>query len=113
MARSKRKDAQRRSGPQVDPSLRDLADLVCEEEWVAGSVHAPDIFNLEDTGLRCECWSGASCVVSSTFGSGSTAWRRATQRLRHPPRRQPPLHRPRPSQKAQARFTQEDCEILL
>ena len=56
---------------------------------------ASDILTLGHAGLRYECRSGATGPC-----------------LRSPPRRRTPLHRLRPSQQAEARFTSEYCEIL-
>jgi hypothetical protein len=113
MARSTRNDAQRQSVPRVEQGLRDLAELaVCEEDSIVESRPAPDILDLGHAGLRNECWSGASGTVSDTLRTGSAGPRRATQRLRRPPRRRTRLHFSRPSQEAEARFTPDNREIL-
>ena len=113
MARSTRNDAQRQSAPKVEQSLRDLAELaVCEEDSFVELGPALDTLNLGHAGLRNECWPGTSAMVSGTSSSGAAAPRRATLRLRRPPRKRTPLHRSRPSQRAEARIIPDNREIL-
>lgn len=83
MARSTRIDAQWQSALKVELGLRDLGELP---------------LNLGHAGLWTECYSGAS-------GKGLG--------LRRPPRRRTPLHRLRPSERAEPRFTLENCEFLI
>ena len=112
MARSTRNDAQRQSAPKVEQSLRDLAELaVCEEDSIVESGPALDTLNLGHAGLRSECWPGTSAMVSSTSRSGPAGLRRATLRVRRP-RKRTPLHRSRPSPRAEARFIPDNREIL-
>ena len=105
MARSMRNDAKRQAAPNVEQSLHLVAELaVCEEDSFVEPGLGLDTLNLGHAGLRNECWSGTSAIVSSTSRSGPAAPRRATPRLRHPPRKRTPLHQSRPSQRAEARF---------
>jgi len=105
VARSTRNDAQRQSAPKVEQSLGVLAELaVCEEDSFVELRPALDTLNLGHAGLRNECWPDTSAMVSSTSRNGPAAPRRATLRLRRPPRKRTPLHRSRPSQRAEARF---------
>jgi hypothetical protein len=100
VARSMRNDAKRRAAPNVEQSLQLLVELaVCEEDSFVEPGRAPDTLNLGHAGLRNECWSGTSAMVSSTFRTGLAA-----PRLRRPPRKRTPLHQSRPSQRAEARF---------
>ena len=113
MARSKRDDAQRRSAPKVEQSLRDLAELaVCEEDSVVEVGPALDTLKLGHAGLRNGCWPGTSAIVARTSRSGPPTPRRATLRLRRPPRKRTPLHCSRPSQRAEARFIPDNPQIL-
>jgi hypothetical protein len=113
VARSTRNDAQRQSAPKIEQSLRDLAELaVCEEDSFVELGPALETLNLGHAGLRNECWPGTSAMVSSTSRSGPAAPRRATLRLRRRSRKCTPLHRPRPSQRAEARFIPDNREIL-
>lgn len=99
MARSTRNNAQRQSAPKVEQGLRDVAELaVCEEDSIVESGPTLDTLNLGHAGLRTECWPGTP--------------RLATLRLRRPPRRRTPLHRWRPSDGAEARFTPNNSGIL-
>jgi hypothetical protein len=112
VARSTRNDTQRQSAP-VEQSLRVLAELTeCEEDSFVELGPALDTLNLGHAGLRNECWPGTSAMVSSTCRSGPAAPRRATLCLRRPPRKRTPLHRLRPSQRAEARFIPDNREIL-
>jgi hypothetical protein len=113
VASSTRNDPQRQSVPKVEQSLRDPAELaVCEEDSFVEIGAALDTLNLGHAGLRNECWPGTSAPVSSTSRGGPAAPRRATRRLRRPPRQRTPLHRSRPSQRAEARFIPDNHEIL-
>ena len=57
MARSMRNDAKRQAAPNVEQSLRLLADLaVCEEDSFVEPGLALDTLNFGDAGLRDECW---------------------------------------------------------
>jgi hypothetical protein len=104
VARSMRTAAKRRAAPNVEQSLQLLVELVvCEEDSFVEPGRALDTLNLGHAGLRNECWSGTSAMVSSTFRTGLVAPRRATPRLR-PPRKRTPLHQSRPPQRAEARF---------
>jgi hypothetical protein len=105
VARSMRNAATRRAAPNVEQSLHLLVELVvCEEDSFVEPGLALDTLNLGHAGLRNECRSGTSAIVSSTFRTGLAAPRRATPRLRRPPRKRTPLHQSRPSQRAEARF---------
>jgi len=104
VARSIRNAAKRRAAPNVEQSLHLLVEpVVCQEDSFVEPGLALDTLNLGHADLRNEC-SGTSAIVSSTFRTGLAAPRRATPRLRRPPRKRTPLHQSRPSQRAEARF---------
>jgi len=105
VARSTRNDAQRQSAPEVEQSLRDLAELaVCEEGSFVDLGPALDTLNLGHAGLRNECWPSSSAMVSSASRSELAPPQRAVLRLRRQPRKRTPLHCSRPLQRAEARF---------
>jgi hypothetical protein len=111
VARSTRNDAKRQSAPNVEQSPHLLAELAeCEEDSLVEPGLALDTLNLGHPGLRNECWSGTSAIVSSTSRSRPAAPRRATLRLRRAPRKRPPSHQSRPSQRAEARFIPDNGE---
>jgi hypothetical protein len=113
VARSTRNDAQRQSALKVEPSLPDLVELAGSEDGLIGeSVAVLDSLNLGHAGLRNECWPGASGRGLSSSRSEFAALRFATQRLRRPRRRRTQLHLSRPAQRAEARFTPDNREIL-
>jgi hypothetical protein len=104
VARSMRSHAKRQSAPNLEQSLHlPVEPVVCEEDSFVEPGLALDTLNLGHADLRNECWSGTSAIVWSTFRTG-LAPRRATPRLRRPPRKRTPLHQSRPSQRADARF---------
>jgi len=112
VARSTRNAAQRQSAPKVEQSLSDLAELaVCEVDSFVELGPALDTLELGHAGLRKECWPGTSAMVSSTARSGPAAPRPVALRLRRPPRKRTPLHRSRPSRRAEARFIPDNREI--
>jgi hypothetical protein len=71
-----------------------------------------ETLNLGHAGLRSECWPGTGVPGSGSGHSVSAAPRYPALRLRRPARKRTPLHRVRPSQAAEARFTSEDYEFI-
>jgi hypothetical protein len=110
MARSTRNDAQRQSALKVEPALSDVVELAGSEDTPLGE--SAESLNLGHAGLRSECWSGASGRGLGYFRSEFAAPQFATQRLRDSRRRHTQPHHSRPPQRAEARFTPENCEIL-
>jgi hypothetical protein len=114
MARSTRNDAQRRSAPKVKPALSDVVEAAGSEgDPIGESGVALESLNLGHAGLRNECWSGASGRGVGCSRSEFAAPQFSMQRLRRPRRRRTRLHHSRPSRSAEARFTPENCEILM
>jgi hypothetical protein len=113
VARSTRNDTQRRLAPKVEQSLRALVELaVCEEDSFVEPGSALDALNLGHAGLRNECWPGTSAMKSCTAPNGPVAAPCPTLRLQRSPRKRTPLHRSRPSHRAEARFVPDSSEIL-
>ena len=71
-----------------------------------------ETLNLGHAGLRSECWPGTGVPGSVSGHSASAAARYPARRLRRPARKRTPLHRAKPSQAAEARFTSEDYEFI-
>ena len=101
-------DGQRRSISEVELSLQDRAELTEPKD----SPTSQEPLNLGHAALRSECWGVTSATASASYFSGSPGPREATVRLPRPGRKRTPLHRLRPSQWAEARFTSQDFEIL-
>jgi hypothetical protein len=114
MARSTHNDPQRQSASEVERALReDRAEVVGSDESLFGpSAVAPETLNIGHAGLRNECWPGTSARGWGGGRSESAAARHAALRLRRPARKRTPLHRARPAQVAEARFTSEDYEFI-
>jgi hypothetical protein len=72
---------------------------------------AQETLNIGHAGLRNECWPGTSAPGWGSGRSESAAERHAALRLPRPARKRTPLHRARPSQVAEARFTSGDYEL--
>ena len=70
-----------------------------------------ETLSIGHAGLRSECWPGTRAMDWGSGRSESAAGRHAALRLRRPARQRTPLHRARPSQRAEARFTSEDYEF--
>jgi hypothetical protein len=114
MGRSTQNDPHRQSVPEEGSALHDdRAEVVGSEESLFGLSGAPqETLNIGHAGLRSECWPGTSAPVWGSGRSESAAGRHAALRLRRPARTRTPLHRARPSQVAEARFTSDDYEHL-
>jgi hypothetical protein len=113
MARSTRNDAQRQSASKVEPGLPDLVELAGSEDSLIGASGAAlESLNLGHAGLRNECWSSVGGRGLGSARSEFAAPQFATQRLRGPRRRRTHLHLSRPAQRAEARFTPDNREIL-
>jgi hypothetical protein len=113
VARSTRNDVQRQWTPKVEQGLRDVAELaVSEEDSFVELGPALDTLNLGHAGLRNECWSRVGGMGLGSSRSEFAAPQFATQRLRGPRRRRTQLHLSRPAQRAEARFTPDNREIL-
>jgi hypothetical protein len=114
MARSPQNDPHRQSAPEVERALHeDRAEVVGSEESLFGpSGVAQETLNIGHAGLRSECWPGTSAPGWGSGRSESAAGRQAARRLRRPARKRTPLHRTRPAQVAEARFTSDDYEFL-
>lgn len=112
MARSRQNDPRRESTPDVERALNDRAEMEeFKENPIGRSGAAPETLNIGHACLRSECWPAPSAASWGSCCSESVAPRRAPARLQRPARRRTPLHRVRPSQVAEARFTSQDYEF--
>jgi hypothetical protein len=95
MARSNQNGPERQSAPEVETTPHDRAEIVQPQDRPFGrSIPAPKTLNIGHAGLRSECWAAL------------------TPRSRRSARKHLPLHRSRPSQVAEARFTSDVYEFL-
>jgi hypothetical protein len=112
MARSTQKDPRRQSAPEVESALHDRAEIEgFKENPIGRSGPAQETLNIGHACLQSECWPATSAAGWGRCCSESVAPRRARPRLRRPARRRTPVHRARPSQVAEARFTSRDYEF--
>jgi hypothetical protein len=112
MARSTQHDPRRESTPDVERAPNDRAEIEgFKENPIGRSGAAQETLNIGHACLRNECWPGTSAAAWGSCRSESVAPRRTPPRLRRPARRRTPLHRVRPSQVAEARFTSRDYEF--
>jgi hypothetical protein len=114
MPRSTQKDPHRQSAPEVERALQDdRAEVVgCNESPFGPSGAAQETLNIGHARLRSECWPGTSAARWGSGRSESAEGRHAALRLPRPARKRTPLHRARPAQVAEARFTSHDYEFL-
>jgi hypothetical protein len=112
MARSTQNDPRWESTPDVERALNDRAEIEEFKENSSGrSGAAQETLNIGHACLRSECWPGTSAASWGSCLSESVAPRRTPARFQRPARRRTPLHRVRPSQVAEARFTSQDYEF--
>ena len=112
MARSTQLDPQRQSAPEVESTLHDRTELEGLKESPNGrSGGAQETLNIGHACLRSECWPGTSAAACGTCCSESVAPRPARPRLRRTARKRTPLHRARPLQVAEVRFTSQHYEF--
>lgn len=112
MARSRQNDPRRESTPDVETALHDRAEIEgFNENPIGQSGAAHETLNIGHACLRSECWPATSAAAWGSCRSESMAPQRIPSRLRRPARKRTPLHRARPSQVAEARFTSRDYEF--
>jgi len=109
----KRNDAQAQPAPEMELELHELTEpLVSEAGPLARSAAALETVGLGHAGLGNDCWPRASGMGSGRSPSDPASSLMAMQRLRRRSRSRTPLHRVRPLQAAEARFTADSCEFL-